>query len=99
MKIKIKPLGDYLIIEPLLIKEKTKSGIFLPGTAEEQTPEQGKIIAVGPGKRDSTGKLLPLEVKIGDQVLFSKYGPTKVKFDGKEYFVIRQDDVLAIIEE
>jgi chaperonin GroES len=96
---KIKPLGDYIVIEPLFIQEKTKSGIYLPDSADKEEPEQGKVIAIGPGKRDSVGKLLPLEVKIGEQVLFSKYGPTKVKFDNKEYFIIRQDDILGIIEK
>jgi chaperonin GroES len=96
---KIKPLGDYIVIEPLFIQEKTKSGIYLPDSADKEEPEQGKVIAIGPGKRDSAGKLLPLEVKIGEQVLFSKYGPTKVKFDNKEYFIIRQDDILGIIEK
>ncbi len=96
---KIKPLGDYLVVEPLLIEERTESGIFLPESVEKQVPEQGKVIAIGPGKRDSAGKLLPIEIEVGEQILFSQYGPTKVKFDKKEYFIIKQDDVLGIIEK
>jgi len=93
----IKPLSDHVLIEPLKQDEKTKSGILLPETAEKEKPEQGKIIAVGPGKKTEDGKLIPMEVKEGDIVLFTKYGPNEVKVDEKEYLIAREEDILAII--
>ena len=95
---KIKPLADHILIEPIKPEEKTKSGILLPQSAEKERPEQGKVIAVGPGKRTESGKLIPLSVKVGDKVLFSKYGPTEIKIDGKEYLIAKEEDILAIIE-
>ncbi len=95
---KLRPLEDRLIIEPLNEGEKTKSGIYLPDTAKEK-PEQGKVIAVGPGRFDKDGKRIPMEVKKGDKVLFTKYGPNEIKVGEKEYLIARQDDILAIIEE
>ena len=94
---KIQPLSDHVLIEPLKQEEKTKSGILLPETAEKEKPEQGKIIAVGPGKKTEDGKLIPMEVKEGDVVLFTKYGPNEVKVDEKEYLIAREEDILAII--
>ena len=94
----IKPLSDHVVIEPLKQEEKTKSGILLPETAEKEKPEQGKVIAVGPGKKTDEGKVVPLEVKEGDVVLFTKYGPNEVKIDDKEYLIAREEDILAIIE-
>ena len=94
----IKPLSDHILLEPIKEEEKTKSGILLPATEEKEKPEQGKVIAVGPGKKDETGKLIPLEVKAGDRVLFTKYGPNEIKIDGKEYLIAREDDILAVIE-
>ena len=94
----IKPLSDHVLIEPLKQEEKTKSGILLPETAEKEKPEQGKVIAVGPGKKTDEGKVVPLEVKEGDVVLFTKYGPNEVKIDDKEYLIAREEDILAIIE-
>ncbi len=94
----IKPLRDHVLIEPLKQEEKTKSGIFLPDTADKEKPEQGKVIAVGNGKKTENGTIVPLEVKAGDTVLFTKYGPNEVKVDGKEYLIAREDDILAIIE-
>ena len=94
----IKPLSDHLLIEPLKGEEKTKAGIFLPESAKEERPEQGKIIAVGPGKKLSSGKVIPLSVKVGDKVLFTKYGPNEIKIEGKEYLIAREEDILAIIE-
>jgi chaperonin GroES len=93
----IKPLSDHVLIEPLKQEEKTKSGILLPETAEKEKPEQGKIIAVGPGKKTEDGKLIPMEVKEGDVVLFTKYGPNEVKVEEKEYLIAREEDILAII--
>ncbi|OGZ24110.1 MAG: co-chaperone GroES [Candidatus Nealsonbacteria bacterium RIFCSPLOWO2_01_FULL_43_32] len=94
----IKPLSDHILIEPIKEEEKTKSGILLPETAEKEKPEQGQVIAVGPGKKDETGKFIPLEVKAGDKVLFTKYGPNEIKIDNKEYLIAREEDILAIIE-
>lgn len=94
----IKPLSDHVVIEPLKQEEKTKSGILLPETAEKERPEQGKVIAVGPGKKTDEGKVVPLEVKVGDVVLFTKYGPNEVKVDEKEYLIAKEEDILGIIE-
>jgi len=94
----IKPLSDHILIEPISQEEKTKSGIFLPGTAEKEKPEQGKVIAVGPGRRLSSGKRVPLEVKKGDKVLFTKYGPSEIKVGDKEYLIAKEEDILAILE-
>lgn len=95
---RIKPLSDHILIEPIKEEEKTKSGILLPETAEKEKPEQGKVIAAGPGKKDETGKFIPLEVKEGDRVLFTKYGPNEIKVDNKEYLIAREEDILAILE-
>jgi len=90
---KLKPISDHIIIEPLKEEEKTKGGIFLPQSAEKEKPEQGTVIAVGPGKKD-----IPMEVKEGDRVIFTKYGPQEIKVGNKEYLIASQDDILAIIE-
>lgn len=95
---KIKPLGDYIVIEPISQEEKTESGILLPETAEKERPEQGRVIAVGPGKMLSSGKRKPMEVKVGDKVLFTKYGPNEIKVGDKEYLIAKEEDILAIIE-
>lgn len=94
---KIKPLSDHILIEPMKKEEKTKTGILLPDTAEKERPEQGKIIAVGPGKKTDEGKIIPLEVKVGDVVLFTKYGPNEIKVDDKEYLIAKEEDILAIL--
>lgn len=94
----IKPLSDHLVIEPLKQEEKTKSGILLPETTEKERPEQGKVIAVGPGRKTDDGKVVPIEVKVGDVVLFTKYGPNEVKIDEKEYLIAKEDDILGILE-
>ncbi len=95
---KIKPLADHVLIKPIKEEEKTKTGILLPETAEKERPEQGKVIAVGPGKKDKTGKYLSLEVKEGDRVLFTKYGPNEIKVDDQEYLIAKEEDILAILE-
>jgi chaperonin GroES len=95
---KIKPISDHVLIEPIKEEEKTKAGILLPETAEKEKPEQGKVIATGPGKTTSKGILIPMEVKAGDKVLFTKYGPSEIKVEGKEYLIAREEDILAIIE-
>lgn len=94
---KIKPLSDRVLIEPMSKEEKTKSGIYIPETADKERPEQGKILAVGPGKFDD-GKLIKPSVKKGDVVIFTKYGPNEIKVGGKEYLIAREDDILAILE-
>ena len=95
----IKPLADHILIEPLKQEEKTKSGILLPETAEKERPEQGKVIACGPGKKTDDGKLVPMEVKPGDVVLFTKYGPNEVKINEKDYLICKEEDILAVIEQ
>jgi len=98
MAMNIKPLSDHILIEPLKGEEKTKSGILLPETAEKEKPEQGKVVAVGPGRKTQDGKIILVEVKAGQIVLFKKYGPDEFKIDGKEYLIAREEDILAIIE-
>ncbi|RJQ53619.1 MAG: co-chaperone GroES [Actinobacteria bacterium] len=92
----LKPLGDRVIVEPSESEEMTKSGIVLPDTAQEK-PQQGKVVAVGEGRYDE-GKKVPMEVKSGDKVIYSKYGGTEVKVEGEKYLILRQDDILAIVE-
>ncbi len=94
---KIKPLRDRIIVKRLEEEERTKGGIIIPDTAKEK-PIEGKVIAVGNGKVKEDGTKLPLEVKVGDRVLFAKYGGTEVKIDGEEHLMMREDDVLAIVE-
>lgn len=94
----IKPLADHVLIEAIKEDVKTKGGILLPETAEKERPEQGKIIAVGPGKKTEDGKIIAPEVKVGDKVLFTKYGPNEIKVDGKEYLIAKEEDILAIVE-
>ena len=79
-------------------EEKTKTGILLPDTVDKERPEQGKVIAVGPGSKTSAGKVIVLDVKVGDKVLFTKYGPNEIKVEDKEYLIAKQEDILAIIE-
>ena len=94
----IKPLADYILIEPIKEEEKTKSGILLPETADKERSEQGKVIAVGPGKKTAAGQIIPLDVKVGQKVLFTKYSPNEIKVGDKEYLIAKQEDILAIIE-
>ncbi len=93
-----KPLSNHVFIEPIEEEKKSKSGIVLPETAEKEKPVKGKILAVGPGKLSEKGERTPMSVKIGDVVLFKKYGPDEVELDGKKYLVGDEDDILAIIE-
>lgn len=95
---KLKPLRDHVILEPVTAEEKTKGGIVLPETVDKERPEQGKVVAVGPGRINLKGQRVPMEIKKGDIVLFSKYGPNEVKVDGKEYLVAKEEDILAILE-
>ncbi|HUK82700.1 MAG TPA: co-chaperone GroES [Verrucomicrobiae bacterium] len=93
----VKPLGDRVLVQAIEQDEVKKGGIIIPDTAKEK-PQEGKIIAVGTGKRDDHGKLIPFEVKKGDRVLISKYGGTEIKIDGKDYLIMREDDILGVIE-
>ncbi len=92
-----KPLGDRLLVKPNPSEEKTKSGIVLPDSAKEK-PQEGKVIAVGEGAKDDSGKKIPMEVKVGDVVLYSKYSGTEVKINGEEHLIIKESDVLAIVD-
>ncbi len=94
---KIRPLHDRLLVKRLEEDEKTKGGIIIPDSAKEK-PQEGKVIAVGGGKVGEDGKTVPLEVQKGDRVLFSKYSGTEVTLEGEEHLIIREDDVLAILE-
>jgi chaperonin GroES len=94
---KLRPIGDKIIVEPEKEEEKTKSGIVLPDTAKEK-PQKGKVIAVGPGKVLDNGQRSPMEVKVGDTVIYSKYAGTEVKIEDKEYLILSDRDILAIIE-
>lgn len=94
----IKPLLDHILIEPIKEEEKTKFGIFLPETAEKEKSEQGVVVAVGEGKKTEDGKIIPLSVKPGDKVLFTKYGPSEIKVEEKEYLIAKEEDILAVIE-
>jgi chaperonin GroES len=94
---KFRPLHDRILVERVESEEKTSGGIILPDTAKEK-PQQGKIIAVGSGKRTEDGKIIPLELKAGDLILFGKYSGSEVKVDGIEYLIMREDDVLGLVE-
>jgi chaperonin GroES len=94
---KIRPLQDRVIVKRLEEEEKTKGGIIIPDSAKEK-PQEGKVIAVGKGKLTEDGKVIPLDVKVGDKILFGKYSGTEVKFDGEEHLIMREDDILGIIE-
>jgi chaperonin GroES len=94
---KVRPLYDRLIVKRLEEEEKTKGGIIIPDTAKEK-PVEGKVVAVGAGKLKEDGTKIPMDVKVGDRVLFAKYGGTEIKIDGEEHLIMREDDILAIIE-
>ena len=92
-----KPLSNHIFLEPLEEEKATKSGILLPETSEKERPIRGTVVAVGPGKKNETGELQQMSVKVGDKVLFKKYGPDEIELDGKKYLVGDEDDILAII--
>ena len=94
---KYRPLGDRLLVKPNPSEEKTKSGIVLPDSAKEK-PQEGKVLAVGKGAKDEKGNIISMEVKVGDVVLYSKYSGTEVKINGQEHLIIKESDVLAIVE-
>lgn len=94
---KLKPLSDRVVVEPLEVAETTSSGIVIPDTAKER-PQQGKIIAIGSGKLSSNGEKVPMSVKVGDTVLFPKYGGTEVKIEGTKYLIMGENEILAIVD-
>ncbi len=97
MSLNLKPLGDRLVIEPLEQEEITASGIVLPETAKEK-PQKGSVLAAGPGARDDQGRRITMDVQVGDTVLFAKYAGTEIKLDGKKLLILKETDVLAIVE-
>lgn len=96
MDIKVRPLHDRVIVKRIEEEEKSKGGIIIPDTAKEK-PQEGRVIAVGSGRRED-GKVIPLDVKAGDKILFSKYAGTEIKLNGEEHLIMREDDILGIIE-
>jgi chaperonin GroES len=98
MSLKLKPLGNRVVVEPVEEDEVTAGGIVLPETAKEK-PQKGAVISAGPGERDDDGKYIPMDVKEGDTVLFAKYAGTEIKVEGKKLLILRESDLLAIVEE
>jgi chaperonin GroES len=94
MAVKLQPLGDRLVVKPMQSEEKTKSGIYLPDTAKEK-PQEGKVVAVGPGKINDEGKRIPLDVEVGDIVIYAKYGGSEIKLEGEDMIILRESDILA----
>ncbi len=94
---KIRPLHDRVIVKRVAPETRTASGLYIPDAAGEK-PDQGEVLAVGPGKRDESGKLIAMDVKVGDRVLFGKYSGNTVKVDGEEYLVMREDDIMGVLE-
>jgi chaperonin GroES len=97
-KVVLKPLEDRIVVQPLEAEQVTASGLVIPDTAKEK-PQEGKVLAVGPGRFDDKGARVPVDVSVGDVVLYSKYGGTEVKYSGEEYLVLSARDVLAVIEK
>jgi chaperonin GroES len=97
MSVSLKPLGNRVVVEPLEQEEMTAGGIVLPETAKEK-PQKGKVLSIGPGERDEDGKRIPMDVSVGDTVLFAKYSGTEIKLDGKKLLILRESDLLAIIQ-
>jgi len=93
---KFRPLHDRVVVQRVDAEEKTKGGIIIPDTAKEK-PQEGKVIAVGPGGRDEAGKLVPLDVKAGDRVLFGKWSGTEIKLDGEDYLIMKESDIMGIV--
>ena len=95
---KFRPLHDRVVIERIDAEAKTAGGIIIPDTAKEK-PQQGKVIAVGPGGRDESGKLIPIDVQVGDRILFGKWSGTEVKIDGREYLIMNENDIMGVLVE
>lgn len=98
MSLNLKPLGDRLVVKPLEEEDVTPSGIVLPETAKEK-PQKGEVLAVGPGARDDDGKRIEMDVSVGDKILFAKYGGTEIKIDTEKLLILRESDVLAILDD
>jgi chaperonin GroES len=96
MTLKLKPLADRLVVEPIERDEVTASGIYVPETAKEK-PQEGKVIAAGPGRKDDQGERIPMDVEEGDRVLYAKYAGTEIKLEDKKYLILKESDVLAIL--
>ncbi len=96
--LKLRPLEDRIVVEGLNEMETHVSGLIIPDTVSKEKPQKGKVVAVGPGKFDDNGKRVAMDVKVGDTIIFSKYGPSEVKLDAKEYLILSQSDVLAVLE-
>lgn len=96
---RIRPLGDRVVVKPMEREERTKGGIFLPDTASKERPMEGTVLAVGEGRRDDNGKLIPMNVRVGDKVLFAKYSGTEFKIDDVEYLILSEKDVLGIVQD
>ena len=96
---KLRPLQDRIIVERIEEETTTKGGIIIPDTVSKEKPQEGKVIAVGKGKKNEDGKLIPMDVKVGDLVLFGKYSGSEVKIDGEEYLIMREDDILGVVEK
>ena len=94
MAVKLQPLADRLVVKPIEAEEKTKAGIYLPDTAKEK-PQEGEVVAVGPGRLSDDGKRIAMDIKIGDIVIYAKYGGTEIKIDEEEYMILRESDILA----
>lgn len=98
MALKLRPLGDRIVVRPFEGEEKTSTGLYLPETAKEK-PQQGEVLAAGPGRFDDEGeKRIPLDVKVGDKVLFARYGGTEIKLDGEKLLILKESDILAVVE-
>jgi chaperonin GroES len=95
---KFRPLHDRIVVKRIDAEEKTKGGIIIPDTAKEK-PSQGEVLAVGPGGRDETGKLIPIDVEVGDRVLFGKWSGTEVKIDGEDLLIMKESDIMGVIDE
>ena len=94
MAVKLQPLADRLVVKPIEAEEKTKAGIYLPDTAKEK-PQEGEVVAVGPGRLSDDGKRIAMDVKVGDIVVYARYGGTEIKIDDEEYMILRESDILA----
>ena len=94
MAVKLQPMGDRLVVKPTQSEEKTKSGIYIPDTAKEKSQE-GKVVAVGPGRMTDEGKRIPMDVEVGDIIIYAKYGGSEIKIDGEELIIMRESDILA----
>lgn len=95
----IKPVGGHILVSPTTEEKKTKAGIIIPETASEEKPQTGKIVALGDGKRDEHGKIVPFSVKIGELILFKKYSPEEIEVEGEKYLILEESDILGIVSK